>query len=1163
LVYNAGCAIQRAFRKVYEKLLIEVNSTSNADDEDTPIIFPISPIVTNSGRVSRSTSTAIAPVEIKNNDKKDKNVLPSRTKSSNTTTKKSNKNIMSLQDFSLKCNKIIDLCSTLSGATMLQHPVDPAAFPDYSFRIAYLIDFTSIRNKLSNGKYLHHDEFAYDMRCVFSNFIRYNFHGGASIRLRRDVTRVLHMFEAQWLSLQQQETNIIFSQPFHFLKPCLTSIESTFKVLSSSGVQKDSAVVMFIDPINKYFGNDTVFQSYVDIIGGQPMDLSVVISKIICGGYEDIQQVKNDVSLISSNCETYWTQIGNGIIGENEQIFVTDSRNICDAFINSLNISLGSSNKFMSNEVTSSNSISSYNSNKVINNNKEEIIEISQHNNNSTSSTNITNKLKLTISKNKIHPTSNTDINHKVSTGIKLSLLSNSDSLRSQQFLYNVIKWCLEELNKHYLRPSVSTSRSKKSLKIYTVGPFLEPVDDNLYPDYATIVVNPMNISYIKLKLEEGGWYTSVQSILDDVYLIRDNAYLYNVGVEGLEVRLMADAIVNFFKHLLRQHLAQLMEQDDELASIIITEDVKTLLEEQDTFDVVTFLEDELEELNKKQARREKDKAKKSYPIEYYDENIAPGVLMNDGEIEYGHAQINSEYYDEDEIIAEEDDDDEDFMSSRRKSKSKSKNKPKYKPKYEETHSNYDDFVYDQDQVAIENTSNIVYLEDDGQGGEYYEGNEMDEDFVEEDDDEEYILEKNNNQKVDRSSKSKPRIKQPNQYSTQQEKDDYAIYKATQQQAKSTGRSKQSHGNQYIKPPNAAYNGDKPVKSRPRRRKDIDSEDEDFNEDQLGDDEEAYGDTYENEYNYVEGVDDEYNSADDDYIDEYGHKQRRKKAKQHEVVEAEPEGEQLILTGWELAADSILKIISKHPFVDPEKTRTVVSMFFAPIVESYPDLAEEYLEKIKNPMDLMTLRYGLYEGAILTMSDFFTKLISIFQNSVDFNEIYTEDEAALKLVRRCKHLVKYCKTLSLEMLPIADIIDENHEILNLTVRDEERENRLKLLNNSYINSLVECRKLLKDIERCKTKLDRTQLSYFSSPVNEESIDDYSMFVRKPMDLATVKVKLEGQANIPSGGIYGVGGLITKMPPRYNNYGEFINDLRIIFVNALKYNKAHLESDDTG
>lgn len=1117
----------------------------------SPIInSPINPIVTNSGRVSRGT-TSIDPIETKINDKVDKIIVPSRTKTSNNI-----KNIMEVQDFRLKCSKIIDSCSTLSGAAMLQHPVDPAIFPDYLFRIAYPIDFTTIRNKLSNGIYLHHDEFSYDMRCVFGNFIRYNFHLGASIRLRRDVTRVLHLFETQWLSLQQQETNIIFSQPFQYLKQCLIAIEATFKVLSSSGVQKDTAVVMFIDPINKYFSSDLDFQAYVDIIGGQPMDLSVVISKIICGDYKNIQQVKDDISLIANNCETYWTYIGNGIIGKNEQVFVTDSRNICDTFINTLNISLDSSNQFIPNEVTSPNLTSSY-SNKVINNN-EEIIDIKSNNNDSATSTNITNKLKFTISKNKIQPSSNTDIKLKVSNTIKLS---HSDSLRSQQFLYDVIKWCLEELKKHYLRPSASASKARKSLKIYTIGPFLEPVDDNLYPDYATIVVNPMNISYINLKLEEGGWYTSVQSILDDIYLIRDNAYLYNVGVEGLEVRLMADAIVNFFKHLLRQHLVQLIEQDDELAHIIITKDVKKLIEEQDTVDVVTFLEDELEELNKKQARREKDKARKSYPIEYYDENLASGVEIN-GEIEYGHAQINNQYYDED-VIEEEDDDD---FGSRRKSKSKSKKKPKYKPKYIESNDNYhgDEYGYDQDQVANENTSNIVYLEDDGQGGEYYEGNEMDEDFIEEDDDEDYILEKKFTHKVDRSSKnSKPRMKQPNQYSTQQEKDEYAIFKAKHQEVKSVGRLKPKQVNQYTKSLNAAYSGDKSVKSRPRRRKDIDSEDEYFNEEQLGDDEIAYGDTYENDDNYIEGVDDEYFSADDEYTDENGHKQRRKKTKQHEVIEAEPEDEQLVLTGWELAADSILKIISKHPFVDPEKTRTVVSMFFAPIVESYPALAEEYLEKIKNPMDLMTLRYGLYEGTILTMSDFYTKLISIFQNSVDFNQIYTEDEGAIKLVRRCKHLVNYCKTLSLEMLPIADIIDENHEILNITVRDEEREKRLNLLNNSYINSLVECRKLIKDLERCKTKLDRTRLSYFSSPVNEESIDDYSMFVRKPMDLATVKVKLEGQANIPSGGIYGVGGLITKIPPRYNNYGEFINDLRIIFVNALKYNKAHLESDDTG
>jgi hypothetical protein len=51
-----------------------------------------------------------------------------------------------------------------------------------------------------------------------------------------------------------------------------------------------------------------------------------------------------------------------------------------------------------------------------------------------------------------------------------------------------------------------------------------------------------------------------------------------------------------------------------------------------------------------------------------------------------------------------------------------------------------------------------------------------------------------------------------------------------------------------------------------------------------------------------------------------------------------------------------------------------------------------------------------------------------------------------------------------------------------------------------------------------------------------------------MDISTIKSKLEP----PNGFI-----------PKYNNYHEFIDDLRLVFSNAVTYNRMHETSDTTG
>lgn len=86
------------------------------------------------------------------------------------------------------------------------------------------------------------------------------------------------------------------------------------------------------------------------------------------------------------------------------------------------------------------------------------------------------------------------------------------------------------------------------------------------------------------------------------------------------------------------------------------------------------------------------------------------------------------------------------------------------------------------------------------------------------------------------------------------------------------------------------------------------------------------------------------------------------------------------------------------------------------------------------------------------------------------------------------------------------------------------------------------------------------MSFFTMPVNENALSDYSVYVRNPIDLSTIKYKLDG--TLPTD-VRTCNAINRAAAHRYTFYSEFISDLKRVFANALKYNKMHLEEDITG
>ena len=149
----------------------------------------------------------------------------------------------------------------------------------------------------------------------------------------------------------------------------------------------------------------------------------------------------------------------------------------------------------------------------------------------------------------------------------------------------------------------------------------------------------------------------------------------------------------------------------------------------------------------------------------------------------------------------------------------------------------------------------------------------------------------------------------------------------------------------------------------------------------------------------------------------------------------------------------------------------------------------------------------------------------------------------MQLVQRCQLLKRYTYWTALETLPIEEVeekkeqgggdgsggrksnkISDNNNsgggssqsalVLSKAAQLAERKVREEILNHWNIHDtgtspLTECNKLLKDLQRARNKSESLQISFFQVPVNEQAITDYSVYVRNPADLSTIKYRLDG------------------------------------------------------
>jgi hypothetical protein len=222
-------------------------------------------------------------------------------------------------------------------------------------------------------------------------------------------------------------------------------------------------------------------------------------------------------------------------------------------------------------------------------------------------------------------------------------------------------------------------------------------------------------------------------------------------------------------------------------------------------------------------------------------------------------------------------------------------------------------------------------------------------------------------------------------------------------------------------------------------------------------------------------------------------------------------------------------------------------------------LREAYAAKIKKPMDLTSVECTLLAGnRYASPEDFVNDLALVFSNAIIFNKDGRDvgDPLSCAYYNASIHLLRYCRWLSLELL--SEYVEESDHVeepedeglaltswkLTSANKKKAREEMEAIVLKEHIEKSLEgdrfswteaeCEKLLKALRH------QSDLRYMTFFIQPNYPPDYAAFIAKPMDWERCQKTLKKR--------------------QYDKFGDVIEELRLIFSNALKYNARHAGTD---
>jgi len=138
---------------------------------------------------------------------------------------------------------------------------------------------------------------------------------------------------------------------------------------------------------------------------------------------------------------------------------------------------------------------------------------------------------------------------------------SKARELAATVWLKDRLKKVVAAIKKH--KTMAPTGRTFK-----TCWPFEKPVDANVFTDYYTIIRQPIHIEEIEKKVSSCA-YGTVMTFVNDIRLLRSNAFTYNEGQAGIEVRLLADTVMEVAVAFCRRVLHEAADSEDENKTLL------------------------------------------------------------------------------------------------------------------------------------------------------------------------------------------------------------------------------------------------------------------------------------------------------------------------------------------------------------------------------------------------------------------------------------------------------------------------------------------------------------------------------------------------------------------------------------------------------------------
>mmetsp|Transcript_20704 Transcript_20704/g.50839 ORF Transcript_20704/g.50839 Transcript_20704/m.50839 type:complete len:1283 (-) Transcript_20704:46-3894(-) len=260
------------------------------------------------------------------------------------------------------------------------------------------------------------------------------------------------------------------------------------------------------------------------------------------------------------------------------------------------------------------------------------------------------------------------------------------------------------------------------------------------------------------------------------------------------------------------------------------------------------------------------------------------------------------------------------------------------------------------------------------------------------------------------------------------------------------------------------------------------------------------------------------------------------------------------LQSWEAGCARFFKELMRHTWISAARPKFI---FHVPVPVLFPQLREAYVAKIKKPMDLTTVECSLLAGNQYTSpEEFVSDVALVFANAIRFNKDGRDvgDPLSCAYYDASKHLLRYCRWLSLELLAEyvqdSDHVDEVEDgdlpvfSWKLTTGNAKRsreEMEAIVLNEVIEKSLegdrytwmeAECEKLMKALRH---QSDYKNMRYF---IQSDYPPDYTASISKPMDWERCQKTLKKR--------------------QYDKFSNVIDDLRLIFSNAKKYNGPRMD-----